>query len=129
MKASEKKLKVYQTKCTLLNYFNHTKTQLQWLIIKYLPVLPPHLRPIVKLKDKSIIVTDLNILYANIINSNNKITKFRKMSIPEKFLNSEKYLLQVKVDKLMIQQNTNKKSNLKKRIKPIINKLNFKELT
>lgn len=51
------------------------------------------------------------------------------MSIPEKFLNNEKYLLQVKVDKLMIQQNTNKKSNLKKRIKPITNKLNFKELT
>lgn len=71
------------------------------MTIKYLPVLPPNLRPIVQLKDKAIITTDLNYLYANIVNSNNKILKLRKMSVPEHFLNNEKYILQTKVDNLI----------------------------
>lgn len=64
-------------------------------------MLPPNLRPIVKLKDKRIITTDLNLLYSNIINSNNKIKKLRKMYVPEKFLNSEKNTLQTKIDQLI----------------------------
>ena len=52
-----------------MNYFVQTKTKPSWMTIKYLPVLPPNLRPIVKLQDKTIIVTDVNFLYGNIINS------------------------------------------------------------
>ena len=94
----------------MINYFIQTKTQPNWMTIKYLPVLPPNLRPIVQLKDKAVITTDLNYLYSNIVNSNNKILKLRKMSVPEKFLNSEKYILQIKVDNL-INPSKNKKSN------------------
>jgi DNA-directed RNA polymerase subunit beta' len=71
------------------------------MTIKYLPVLPPNLRPIVKLQDKTIITTDLNFLYSKIIDSNNKIVKLRKMSVPENFLNNEKLILQENVDKLI----------------------------
>lgn len=71
------------------------------MTIKYLPVLPPNLRPIVKLHDNTIITTDLNFLYSKIINSNNKIIKLRSMNVPEIFLNNEKYLLQESVDKLI----------------------------
>lgn len=71
------------------------------MTIKYLPVLPPNLRPIVSLQDKTVIVTDINFLYSNIINGNNKINKLRKMSVIEDFLNNEKYLLQDKLDKLI----------------------------
>lgn len=71
------------------------------MTIKFLPILPPNLRPIVKLKDKAIITTDLNKLYSNIISSNNKITKLRKMYVPESFLTNEKSILQNKVDKLI----------------------------
>lgn len=67
----------------------------------YLPVLPPNLRPIVKLQDKTIITTDLNYLYGKIIESNNKIKKLRKMSVPETFLTNEKNILQIKVDNLI----------------------------
>ena len=70
-------------------------------MIKYLPILPPNLRPIVKLKDKSIITTDLNKLYSNIISSNNKVKKLRKMYVPESFLTGEKLMLQNKIDKLI----------------------------
>lgn len=71
------------------------------MTIKFLPVLPPNIRPIVKLKDKTIITTDLNFLYSKIIDNNNKINKLRKMSVPENFLNNEKLLLQENVDKLI----------------------------
>lgn len=79
------------------------------MTIKFLPVLPPNIRPIVRLKDKTIITTDLNFLYAKIIDNNNKINKLRKMSVPENFLNSEKLLLQENVNKLI--NNDNSKSN------------------
>lgn len=74
------------------------------MTIRYLPVLPPNIRPIVKLRDKTLITTDLNFLYANIINSNNKIIKLRKMSVPEIFLKNEKTILQEKVDKLILDE-------------------------
>lgn len=79
------------------------------MTIKYLPVLPPNIRPIVRLQDKTIITTDLNFLYSKIIESNNKIIKLRKMSVPETFLNNEKYLLQEAVDKLINNEKNNKK--------------------
>lgn len=85
----------------MANYFIFTKTKPEWMTIKYLPVLPPNIRPIVKLQDKTIIATDLNFTYGKIIESNNKIIKLRKMSVPEKFLNSEKNFLQETIDKLI----------------------------
>lgn len=87
------------------------------MTIKYLPVLPPNLRPIVQLKDKAIITTDLNYLYSNIINSNNKIIKLRKMAVPEQFLNNEKYTLQIKVDNLISPNKTDKNKNTEKNVR------------
>lgn len=82
------------------------------MTIKYLPVLPPNLRPIVKLQDKTIIATDLNFLYSKIIETNNKIIKLRKMSVPEKFLNNEKNFLQESVNKLINNEKQNTKNKL-----------------
>ena len=108
----------------IINHFIQTKTNPEWMTIKYLPVLPPNLRPIVILKDKTIITTDLNFLYEKIIESNNKIIKLRKMSVPEKFLNNEKNYLQETVDKLIDSErkttkNTTVRLNIKQnKIKP-----------
>nr|YP_009144883.1 RNA polymerase beta' subunit [Euglenaria anabaena]AKJ83330.1 RNA polymerase beta' subunit [Euglenaria anabaena] len=97
----EKKRKGYKNRLKLINHFIQTKTNPSWMTLKYLPVLPPNLRPILKLQDKTIITTDLNFLYAKIIEINNKIIKLRKMSVTENFLNNEKKLLQDTVDKLI----------------------------
>lgn len=80
-----------------------------------MPVLPPNIRPIVKLQDKLTITTDLNFLYSNILNISNKIKKLQKMSVPNNFLNNEKYTLQIKIDKLLLNPKNEKKSktNLK----------------
>lgn len=70
------------------------------------------------------ITTDLNLFYSNIINSNNKIKKLRKMSVPEIFLNGEKNILQNKVDKLII---SNKNDKINKRNKSIVNNIQGKK--
>nr|YP_009145447.1 RNA polymerase beta' subunit [Monomorphina parapyrum]AKL78920.1 RNA polymerase beta' subunit [Monomorphina parapyrum] len=106
----EKKRKMYQNRLKLINYFIQTKSLPNWMTIKYLPILPPNLRPIVKLQDNTIITTDLNFFYSKIIDSNNKIIKLRKMSVPENFLNNEKLILQENVDKLI---NNESKKNTK----------------
>jgi DNA-directed RNA polymerase subunit beta' len=82
------------------------------MTIKYLPVLPPNLRPIVKLEDTKLITTDLNFLYSKIINLNNKIKRLKKMDIFENFLNDENTLLQEAVDTLIENEKEDSKNNL-----------------
>ena len=106
----EKKRRIYKNRLKLINYFIQTRTSPNWMTITCLPVLPPNLRPIVKLQDKTIIATDLNFLYSKIIEINNKILKLRKMSVPEAFLNNEKNLLQETVDKLINNEKSTKNS-------------------
>lgn len=108
----QKKRKIFKNRLKLINFFIQTKTSPSWMTIIYLPILPPNLRPIVKLQDKTIITTDLNYTYGKIIESNNKIKKLRKMSVPEVFLTNEKNILQIKVDNLI--NNQKKITNSKK---------------
>lgn len=71
------------------------------MTISYLPVLPPDLRPIIKLQDGTVVTSDINFLYSKIINSNNRITKLKKMQVSEIFLKNEKYILQETIDSLI----------------------------
>jgi DNA-directed RNA polymerase beta' subunit len=45
---TEKKIKKYKNQLKLINYFFQTNSKPHWIIIKYLPVLPPNIRPIIK---------------------------------------------------------------------------------
>lgn len=103
----KKKRAIHKRRLKLINSFIKTKSKPNWMIIRYLPVLPPNIRPIVRLQDKTLITTDLNFLYAKIININTKITKLRLMRIPEIFLNNEKNTLQETVDRLINNEKTN----------------------
>nr|YP_010700365.1 RNA polymerase subunit beta' [Flexiglena variabilis]WCH63513.1 RNA polymerase subunit beta' [Flexiglena variabilis] len=90
--ANKNKLHINQKK--LINYFTQTKNKLEWMTLIYLPVLPPNLRPILKLQDGTIVTADINFLYSKILNSNNRIEKLKKMQVSEIFLRNEKCLLQ-----------------------------------
>lgn len=74
-----------------------------------MPILPPNQRPIVRLRDNNVIVSEINYSYISIINTNNKIAKLKKMLIPEKFIKKEKNLMQVKVDELIGQGSSGRK--------------------
>nr|ALP86061.1 RNA polymerase beta' subunit [Phacus orbicularis] len=100
----------------VLNFFSETNTKLDWMIIKYLPVLPPDLRPILKMKDNNIITSDLNYIYNKIINSNNKLELFKLMKVDNKIYNKEKILLKNAIETLI---NSNKNNKYFKNIKSI----------
>lgn len=120
----DKKFETYSKKLKINNYFLETKTLPEWMTIKILPVLPPNIRPIIKLEDKRVITTDLNQLYSKIININNKITKLKKMLIQEKYLNNEKSILQDNVNELILQ---NKKIKTNKTLKSLTKRIEGKK--
>ena len=100
----------------LINYFKQTKTLPKWMSIKFLPVLPPELRPIIKLQDNTIITSDLNYLYQNLININNRIIQLENLQVSKKFIKNEKIKLQLSLEQLFNNEKTNKQKN-KLRIK------------
>lgn len=110
---NSKEDKKRQNRLKLLNYMIQSKTKPQWMTIKLLPVLPPELRPIIKLQDNTIVNSDLNYLYQNIINVNNRIEQMQKMEVSEKFKRTEKIKLQNSINMLFSED---KKGETKKRV-------------
>jgi DNA-directed RNA polymerase subunit beta' len=96
----------------VINYFIQTSFKPIWLLIKYLPILPPNLRPVVELENNTVIVTDLNFLYFNILRINKLITVLKIAILMEDLIINEKVSLQYNVDKLI----NNEKSNDRKLI-------------
>lgn len=94
----------------LINYFLNTKTKPIWMTIKYLPVLPPELRPILKLQDNVVVTSDLNFLYAKIINSTNRMEQLKNMRVNQKFVDKEKSIIQDSID-LLINNSSRSKKN------------------
>ncbi|GAB7140212.1 DNA-directed RNA polymerase subunit beta' [Deferribacterales bacterium RsTz2092] len=71
-----------------------------WMILDVLPVIPPELRPLVQLDGGSFAKSDLNDLYRNVINCNNRLRKWLDRSTPDIILRNEKRILQRAVDSL-----------------------------
>jgi DNA-directed RNA polymerase subunit beta' len=78
------------------------------MTLKFLPVLPPDLRPIIKLQDNTIVTSDLNQLYQNTININNRINQLKKMQVSERFIKTEKIKLQNSIDELFSEEKKGK---------------------
>ena len=53
-----------------------------WMVLKYIPVLPPDLRPMVQLDGGRFATSDLNDLYRRVINRNNHISPFTRDNGP-----------------------------------------------
>lgn len=95
-----------ENRLKLANEFLETRSKPKWMTILFLPVLPPELRPILKLPDDTIVTSDLNFLYSKIINTNNRLQQLKKMNVNKKFFKKEKIILQESIDILI---NNNKK--------------------
>lgn len=80
-----------------LKKFNITPSR---LILENLPILPPDLRPIVKLPSGSLVSSDLNELYKRVINRNNRLKNLISIKAPSVVLFNEKKLLQESIDSL-----------------------------
>lgn len=72
------RLKTMKLKCKrqreLFRDFDQTKMQPAWMILSYLPVLPPGLRPITSIRGE-LVVSDINVLYRKVLIRNKRITQ------------------------------------------------------
>src|SRR3989344_2051815 len=71
------------------------------MILKYLPVIPPDLRPMVQLSGGRFATSDLNDLYRRLINRNNRLKRLTDLGAPEIIVRNEKRMLQEAVDALI----------------------------
>ncbi|MGB1216434.1 MAG: DNA-directed RNA polymerase subunit beta', partial [Saprospiraceae bacterium] len=87
---------------------SRVENQPEWMIIKYLPVIPPELRPLVPLDGGRFASSDLNDLYRRVIIRNNRLKRLLEIKAPEVILRNEKRMLQESVDSLF---DNSRKSN------------------
>ena len=73
----------------------------EWMVIQYLPVVPPELRPLVPLDGGRFASSDLNDLYRRVIIRNNRLKRLLEIKAPEVILRNEKRMLQEAVDSLI----------------------------
>ncbi|CAM9096464.1 unnamed protein product [Choristocarpus tenellus] len=85
----------------LLENFLITQTRPEWMIFKYLPVLPPGLRPLIQLDNGKFVSSDLNDLYRKIIIRNKRMSRLLYANAPELVISTEKRLIQEAVDTLI----------------------------
>ncbi|HVP91262.1 MAG TPA: DNA-directed RNA polymerase subunit beta' [Terriglobales bacterium] len=72
----------------------------EWMILTVIPVIPPDLRPLVRLDGGRFATSDLNDLYRRVINRNNRLKKLIELKAPELIIRNEKRMLQEAVDAL-----------------------------
>lgn len=88
-----KRLKIVET-------FVNSKNRPDWMIMSFVPVIPPDLRPLVPLDGGRFATSDLNDLYRRVINRNNRLKAILKLKTPEVIIRNEKRMLQESVDAL-----------------------------
>ncbi len=87
---------------------SHIENKPEWMVMQYVPVIPPELRPLVPLDGGRFASSDLNDLYRRVIIRNNRLKRLLEIKAPEVILRNEKRMLQESVDSLM---DNSRKSN------------------
>jgi DNA-directed RNA polymerase subunit beta' len=85
----------------VVDNFVATGSSPDWMILSYIPVIPPDLRPMVQLDGGRFATSDLNDLYRRVINRNNRLARLQEILAPEIIVRNEKRMLQEAVDALI----------------------------
>jgi DNA-directed RNA polymerase subunit beta' len=85
----------------VIDNFIATGSLPEWMILDYIPVIPPDLRPMVQLDGGRFATSDLNDLYRRVINRNNRLARLQEILAPEIIVRNEKRMLQEAVDALI----------------------------
>jgi len=104
---SELKLVTMRRRLNLINDFIISGNRPEWMVFTILPVLPPDLRPLVQLDGGRMAISDLNTLYARIINRNNRLKRLLEVGAPDLIIQNECRMLQDAVSSLLNNQNSN----------------------
>src|SRR5688500_6464867 len=62
----------------------------EWMVMQYIPVIPPVLRPLFPLDGGRFASSDLNDLYRRVIIRNNRLKRLLEIKAPEVILRNEK---------------------------------------
>ncbi len=87
---------------------SHINNRPEWMVMRYIPVIPPELRPLVPLDGGRFASSDLNDLYRRVIIRNNRLKRLIEIKAPEVILRNEKRMLQESIDSLF---DNSRKSN------------------
>ena len=98
---SETKIKKLSKRLKVLESFQHSTNEPEWMVLRVLPVLPPDLRPLVPLEGGRFATSDLNDLYRRVINRNNRLKRLLELNAPDIIARNEKRMLQEAVDALL----------------------------
>jgi DNA-directed RNA polymerase subunit beta' len=97
---------------SVVEAFRDAKTRItnqpEWMVMQYIPVIPPELRPLVPLDGGRFASSDLNDLYRRVIIRNNRLKRLLEIKAPEVILRNEKRMLQEAIDSLF---DNSRKSN------------------
>src|SRR5690625_391643 len=101
---SQQRKKEALKRLSVVEAFNDANTRLEnrpeWMVMQYIPVIPPELRPLVPLDGGRFASSDLNDLYRRVIIRNNRLKRLMEIKAPEVILRNEKRMLQEAVDSL-----------------------------
>ena len=113
----------------LMEDFLHSGNRPSWMILGVLPVLPPDLRPLVRLDGGRFASSDLNDLYRRVINRNNRLKRLLDLKAPELIIKNEKRMLQESVDALFDNQKRSRSymSSQKRPLKSLSDSLKGKQ--
>ncbi len=95
------KIKKITTRIRILESFIATNSKPEWMILENLPIIPPGLRPMVRLDSGRFATSDINELYRRVIIRNNRLKRLISIYAPDIVLRSEKRMLQEAVDSLI----------------------------
>jgi len=101
---SVQKKKNMARRLKLIEDFLRSGNHPEWMVLGVLPVLPPDLRPLVRLDGGRFASSDLNDLYRRVINRNNRLKRLLDLKAPELIIKNEKRMLQEAVDALFDNQ-------------------------
>ncbi|MCU0287257.1 MAG: DNA-directed RNA polymerase subunit beta' [Acidobacteria bacterium] len=129
LERSIQKKKSMARRLKLMEDFAHSGNRPEWMILTIIPVLPPDLRPLVRLDGGRFASSDLNDLYRRVINRNNRLKRLLDLKAPELIIKNEKRMLQEAVDALFDNQKRNKSymSSQKRPLKSLSDSLKGKQ--
>ncbi|XP_061355163.1 DNA-directed RNA polymerase subunit beta'-like [Gastrolobium bilobum] len=87
----------------LAKHFIRTNIEPEWMVLSFLPVLPPELRPIIQIDGGKLMSSDINELYRRVIYRNNTLIDLltASRSTPGELVMCQEKLVQEAVDTLL----------------------------
>ena len=77
------------------------KNKPEWMVMRFIPVISPELRPILQLPNGRFVVSDITDLYRRLIICNNRLQKLMEIQAPDVILRNEKRQLQERANALI----------------------------